>query len=543
MDIKPTTQKTIISTNDCVICAPTEAGAAYVKKVTHPPTQLESYKGVPDCSAPNMVPIELKSQVHFPPILTYGTSTTATTTINPSSMLFVTTSGAYVSSYCFLLLPGYGWVQPVNVAANSGVNPALVQVCPAAANNNGYNFANWNTDVASYRLTYKSTTFYLNATEFNDQGTVTTAKFRPNILGTIALSTLLRDLDKKSAQNLLDSLPHFVHEYAQKVAGTDAVKVGKLREAIQDVAGEIYIQVWEVSGPNGLIGTVPYSNTQMQYLSGILPTTSGAMLEFSPKAVTRLAREGAFVVQQPTDPVQNWTNIINATTYNTGQSATAPGLLVSMIRTNNYASGSFQWLPLENTLGNVNGVYTTLETQWSNLDWSMTLFEGLTIPSTVGTTLSSVPYITVKGYTGFEAQAAPQSSLLPFQDTLPMPDQQALQMAAGIFHSRPDSLPAEANDLGTIAATAIKFIPTAITWLKDLFGKKKPAAPIKPKQTKPKRKPKTKPAPNNDIAKLTKIVQTMAINQSRNNRPNYRRAPIPKTRFSEMPVMNKPYKK
>ena len=82
-----------------------------------------------------------------------------------------------------------------------------------------------------------------------------------------------------------------------------------------------------------------------------------------------------------------------------------------------------------------------------------------------------------------EIQPTIYSSLLPSQELLPFNDPKAMQIASGIFHARPDSLPASANDLASIGSTIIKFLPTAVSWLSDLFKNRNSAPKQHPKQT------------------------------------------------------------
>lgn len=108
------------------------------------------------------------------------------------------------------------------------------------------------------------------------------------------------------------------------------------------------------------------------------------------------------------------------------------------------------------------------DTPWQNFDWSYQMLDGLSVNATV----TNNPYITIKGFTGWECSATPHGSLLPFQRMLPLPDPEALQMAAGIFHARPDSLPSAANDWGTLGKVVMSALPAVGSWLTGLFGKK-----------------------------------------------------------------------
>jgi hypothetical protein len=536
--------KVIARVNSTPIEAETAQGAAYVKKVTHPPTtKPNDYMGVPDCSAPNVVCLELKAETNFVnqfTTLSTGTTPNVQTTTNASTMLFLTPSGARVGSYCFYLggPDNNALIQALPSFASTGppVTYAKGVIGPTAQIMGGYNFNNFNLDCAMYRTTYKSTTFYLNATGFNNQGTVTTCKFKPNII----YGNLANALDRLPAEEH----PAFIKAIKQSEPQLHAkFSHGKHGFAsIEDPTVQYGYQVLDFGPPLNAGQYVFPGESIATGLIGVLPTTATQVLNFSSKAATRPAKDGAFVVQQPVDSFQKWVSIVDTAAQ---ESASIPGLVLSYIRW--YSGSTAVFVPLFSTtpLSNAVSAYTT-DTAWNNLDWSMTLFEGLSVPtsnSTVG-----APYITVKTFTGIEIQPQLNGSLLPFQTLLPLPDPTALKLATGIFHARPDSLPASANDLGSIAATAMKYLPTAVSWLKDLFGGKNEKKGAMTKAAtflnvkKPQEKKRTvKPANarqnlarargkknNNMVAqvnKLTNMVSKLSANSNGTTLPTYNNGP------------------
>jgi hypothetical protein len=490
--------KEVLKTGNVSIKTKTAAGAAYVTKVTHPPsTKSDDFRGVPDCSAPNVVHLELKAEDNFPPILTLATGTDTTVTTNTSSMLFLQTSGNSTAVYCFLG-NGQDWCQPFG-QASTVAQPSIDQVCKPASRFNGYNFSNFTQDCASKRTTYKSTTYYLNATNFNNQGTVTIAKFKPTIFGADTLTTYYRSITDEEIIKMHKVLPPNwksaieQHIKTNKKVGTEA----DLHRAAVEAIGTSYIVQIFYAPSTGVIVDLPESN--MTKLVNVLPQNAGQLLQSSPKSVSMPAKDGAFVVQQPVDPVQLWTNNFDTSGSVTPVVGVNDGLVACFIKTGRGSSAMISSLLSypATSVTPVGAISSSSEVIWDNLDWAMVLFEGLTVPPTVGTTLTSVPYITTKSFVGIETQPTLNSSWQPFLESLPLPDPDALEMATGIFHSRPDALPASANDLGSIASTIVKFIPTAVTWLKDLFGNKqqkenamgvakKFIAPKPAKQPKPK---------------------------------------------------------
>lgn len=505
-------QNSIGTINGVAIRAGTAAGAAYVNKVTHPPTSMSAeYQGRPDCSQPNVVLMELKAETNIPPVTVLPISATASQNYNPSSLLFLQSSGAVVSNYVFhwstaSSLPSPGWVQPVNQPAVSTSQVAINQTCSPCIPFSGYNFSNWVGDVASFRQTYKSSTYYLNATDFNNQGTVTTAKFKPDIIRGSNLTTYLSSLSGDSRTSLSSAIRSSISHYnslyrrdGEKLRYTDDFELVDPKAPSSTFAYQ-FLDL----GDDGTGGPVPYSTTM--YYNDVLPATASQLMTLSPKASTRPAREGAFVVQQQEDEIMPWISVNNPAVSNP---SSPDGLILSFIRFVNTA-GSNIFVPLYSSQPGTTTSPFACDVAWGSLDWSMTLFEGLTVPTSVGTTLSSVPYITVKSFIGLEMQPKSISSLVTFQRTLPLPDPDAIRMAVGIMHARPDSLPAAANDLGTIASTALKFIPTAVSWLKDLFGdsKQKEKALGKAREFV---RPKTKEATKKQQTKMEKQIADLTV--------------------------------
>jgi len=217
---------------------------------------------------------------------------------------------------------------------------------------------------------------------------------------------------------------------------------------------------------NATVTALPFTNGWTAF-NNVFPDTLSDVLTMSPKGTTSMARDGDFVVQQPIDAIVEWKA---NSTIKAGSSLSSPaGCITSYMRVATSTGTALHALIGAN--GN-NVAEPTLaqacDTPWQNFDWSYQMFDGLTAnaPST------GSPYLTIKGFTGWECSASPHGSLLPFQRMLPLPDPEALQMAAGIFHARPDSLPSAANDWGTIGKVVMSALPAVGSWLTGLFGKK-----------------------------------------------------------------------
>lgn len=515
---------TVMNIGSIQVNARTPAGAAYVRKVTHPPTIVpDTYCGIPDISSPNVVLMEVKGESNFPPVLTSPISVTATSTINPNKMMFLQPSGGKVAAYTFMwnhapqsgIQPG--WQQPFSQALVASSNPTITNICPASANNSGYNWLNWFNDVGQMRTAYKSQTFYLNATNFNNQGTVTTCKFKPNILYGQQTNQLMEKHqgDKQSDANLKQMLRTIPSMYKNVHARQqDDYEILETTTQVGGYPTQYVFQVLEIDNPSAYVAAVP--NSAMWTHNGLMVDTPSDVLTMSSRASTRPAKDGSFVVQQPVNSYYEWTTTGDGAA-NLAPSITFSGPIISIVRTR--VGNTFYYFPLysENFLSSPSSTQLafTGDAPWNNLDWAITMFDGITVPPTVGTTLTSVPYVTIKSFCGLELQPQFRSSIRPFAKLLPPPDREALDIAATIFHGRPDDLPASANDLASIASTALNFLPTAVGFLKNLFGGKKEHAKAMETATEFVN-PKTQAKPdmtNDQFAILNRRLDQMQVSQ------------------------------
>ena len=512
---------TVLKDHGTEVCCKTVYGANYVKKVTHPPSDAR-FEGTPSKASPNVAIFEIMAETNVP-VTFQKIRGGEIADINASAMLFLTPSGGKVGSYVFYKTANNTWAQQQWLNAPSGSSPKAI----CATRNDAYD---WQTqyarDFSSSRQAYKSTTFYLNATKNNNQGVVTTAKFKPSIVNSLTevarafnidlphtdAPMTLRNLIKchksaghKSAvqqlskiledANMRNNLPTIPEDDGYQVISPAQTK--NVAAPISDY----FIQLFNMGTINN--GTVSTTGDDQSYwLNGVLPTDATQLLNLSRKAASRLAQEGAFVVQSDSDDVNLFQSIPIGRDENNypGKNGLLLTVMVWFNPLTNGGVGQVNYVPLLDDSprsGTEREKFSDIP--WNMSDWSWTLFDGL---STSNAEAWGLPYITVKTVTRWEAQLRTKSFAALVQRLLPLPDPDALEMAAGIHAQRPDSLPASANDLGSIASTVLQFLPTAVGWLKDLFGSKpkqeqamqKAREFVRPKPNKPK--PKKQPSAN-----------------------------------------------
>jgi len=467
------------------VSAQSVAGADYVRKVIHPPTTIPAgYSGIPDASQPNFVPLEVKCEMNIQSTYTQAINLVATAPVFPTNgrILLMGPTGGHCANYVFYWT-GNAWIHAGNQIV-SGAGPTITSNLPGTTFS-GYDFSNFHRDISSFRTVYKSSTFYLNATEFNNQGTVTSAKFKPDLfrstlealtarMSTIELAAFDAEL-VRLAKNLSKDPEDDIEVIDVKGRKTERkLTFADFPAKIRETVYKFEVLLFDAAGTTSISN--PTFNPGSYLIKGqALPNTPADVLTMSPKGTMRMARDGSFVVHQPIESVQPWTN----TQGSLQAIATDPtDLNVTYLRTFNGAT--YEYTPLSCGTGFVNtvGAVPYCDVAWNNLDWHFTMFDGLSEPTFNASGIPiNAPYITDKSFLGIEGNARQTGSLTSFQKLLPMPDPEALQMATGIFHARPDSLPASANDLASMAAVAAKWLPTAVSWLKNVFskGKNQPA--------------------------------------------------------------------
>jgi hypothetical protein len=412
----------------------TPAGRAWLEKYLHPPSvQKSSYSGIPDN---NMSPI---TTLAFETINNIPTSFVQSgTTYQASDMFFLQTTGARVVAYVFVRTPTFAnnlWVQHPQF-------PAIL--------NDSYDFGgNWGADVSMQRMAYKSCTYYLNATSFNDQGTVTIAQTRPAIF--TFQGAVLPPSNSASDVSRVKSLNAASFEQV----GKPIPRASALNNEY-DYNSQIF-DIGDVSG-NGSVGQyMPASPTQVQ--------------QSNPRATTHMARLGAFVPQHWSQPTNRFYN--NPDTGNGSQTDLTQSLIRFIDNTGlEHTVRLWSKLNADGTEPTIPTIDNATDTTWTDFTFAYVYFSGLTVSTDA---LIGNAYITVKSLYGIEVQPNIKSSFVFFQNNPPVPDDRAVHMAAAMVHQVPDGYPSSANDFGSIISLAAKYVPKVVSWLSNAFSANAPS--------------------------------------------------------------------
>lgn len=398
----------------------TAAGKAWVMKHLHPPGTSHtnsSYAGIPDRNNSPSTHAEYRTLKDFKCVqddLKYY-----------NSLVFLVIPGINFPVYCF----------GIDVAGNALVNGALTP--------KNFYVPNFIQSNGSYRIGAFSTTFYLNATGFNNQSTVTTAKFRPNI-EYVSTSTLYERYG--TSETFRNCFPDFEDGYEVLATSAKSRTGEKISRKLNATPGNI-IQLIDL---------------------GAIPTEGTDVSELDIRFASRPGRDGAFMVNTFCDPTQPY-KAVSDTKVNKADPYPPTGLQCFYTVTNQ-TTGLKTLLPFSSEVG--GGAF---DVPWyDGIECGFVIFEGLSVPSNGASTSMGLPYITVKTVMQVEAQPLANSPTLPFLAPAVVEDEQALKMASGIMQQMPATLPASANDLGTILGTVATYLPTAVSWITKLFSKSKP---------------------------------------------------------------------
>jgi hypothetical protein len=422
----------------------TPSGAAWARKYLHPPCATpDAYAGYPDANNSPSVDAEYKG-------------------LNDIKTFSVTDGKPPVTTYYdrILLLHTTSAIAPV-IPFKMTIDDTPVQLPTDVILNRNINVQDMVAQNSAGRVTYKSTTSWLNATGFNNQGNVTSAQFRPNVLR-LLVADLLTMVDRVHANRpakrlrLHRELVQFYHRADSDYEIIDdpdmdprsvEAHVAKCKRTLSADLDNA-VQVLQV-------GTIPFDPSEI--------------LMMSPNAVASNAKEGSFVVQRFGQPEIMYKDFpANGITKGTSNPL---GMPCYIYESSGPTAGSIDSIAVAGQPGNATTILADLP--WFDFLWGWTLYEGLSVTTSTSTSGVTPPYVSVKTITGFEFQPLPDSMLSPFIRNCAVYDMSALRMATTTNHAIADSLPAAANFWGTIGKVLLKAAPTIIDTVSSLFGNKR----------------------------------------------------------------------
>jgi hypothetical protein len=208
---------------------------------------------------------------------------------------------------------------------------------------------------------------------------------------------------------------------------------------------------------------VPSTGNVLQVISlGKLPISGGDVMMRSPKSRASKALDGAFFVHQFSEPTQRYVSL--SRTYDKKDSALR-----------NVIFSAYEYIDTAGAyhlddFHTVDGGTNCPDAEWYDMTWGMFIYTPGQLNPAIGGTPAE---LIIKTIYGIDAQPVGGSVLQAVAKDAPLYDQQALRLGAMMRQQMPDSLPASANDLGSIIATAIEWAPKIWNGIKSIFSTKK----------------------------------------------------------------------
>ena len=418
---------------------------SFLDKVLHPPSSVPGFVGLPTNDARSQVIAEYRNLVIMKnPSVQLGNAVASSALTNNDltsfDVAFLVPNGARVLGIAYVYNTTTGlWYQDLT-------NTDIQDV---------YNFDNWKADSQLFRPCYKSLTTYLNATAFNNTGSVAVSSFNPALLFAGTLMSLAHTdpmlfADFVASKHEEDSLFHdSTHEnYSIGIknfmsfplqAREDITKYARSKKDVSvalDPATSVQIlslgDVGPIGGSGGSLAVVP---------------STSMILNQSQRSYAGKACEGTFSVSKFNTIAPKWMCATNGSEAALGHMALYECHLVAY-RTDGTRRINVLKEPCPpNTPA--DNIKPLMDTQWTS-DMTMTWikYEGLTFnPAQTQNQLLIRKY-----YSGIEIQPALQSAWAGMQKAGPTPDLKAMQAIMDGFYTLKDGMPAKYNFLGTLGS-------------------------------------------------------------------------------------------
>lgn len=488
---------------------------AFVCKVTHPPTTVPEFSGLPTQDTRTQVVYNMRNiDVLKSPITVDKTTGVLATNDwdDHNDYTIIVPNGARVKWFgcCY----GFDSGNPGSLSTRYSQDVANVGI------QDNFDFKNWSNTVNLYRPCYKSITLYPNVTAFNNQGIISAQQFNPNILFAGDLPSLSYE-QPKTFMLLLDCLykskgddmfhTDETHSDFHHTVVESWFKTRKLRTRGLKLDPNDYYQILNM-------GQVGYVGDEFS----IAPTPSqiaqNSMRSYQDKFIN-----GAFCVSRVNTLSPRWMSGSN-TIKSTKES---PGLYKCLwysVNANGDPAISLLSDPTPAGVPLADAVVMR-DTLWSSdMTWQIIRMQGISpnrlIPTTNNT--AAVSPIAIKHYYGIEAQPVWNGPWNGIARMSPKPSLGEMQSLMDTFYEMPDAMPAKYNAIGAFLPFLASAVPHALSFIKDLITNKKSKSdravtmPTTTKRVRAIDKPVSNNGDKQLISKLRQQISSMQIA----NKPN-----------------------
>jgi len=410
--------------------------ASFIQKCMHPPSAIPNFHGLPTNDTRSQVTAEYRG-IRLNRSFKYAAGDIGSDPKNlasTSKIALLSPNSARTVAYQFIWDDDLnGWRQDVN---NVYVNSS-------------YDFNRWQYDARLYRPSYKSITTYLNATYFNNTGMVVGNQFNPAVLFAGTLLSFMYRFPQESLEFVNQNykvLPKRKSDKSTLPASWAQDYDNRYRYSERD--GTTYdrgsVQLLSLD-PSTNIQVVNLGSNSAPSLAGNFPVpTPDQVLQNSERSAGYKAMEGTFSVQRQNTIAPKWLSATNIRQTNPEPPINVDGLYICYAYWLD-ALNIAHYVPF-NELDSNNRVAFNLDTQWtSDMTWSWTVYEGLTLNQNALST--GVPYeiLLIKFYLGLEIQPTNNSAWSGMTKLAPRPDLQAMQLLQEMNYTLKDVLPCKYN--------------------------------------------------------------------------------------------------
>jgi len=410
----------------------TEGGKAWLAKYIHPPSARPSnYNGYPDRSTNPSVHLEYRLTGERTPILP--------------------TNQPDVFSEIRLHSPGF--FNPIYHASKA--TPFEDNVFIPCIKNEQVTIAEATRNFSRGRLSYMSSTYELDATAFNNTGMCYAAQIQPTVTEVSVLpfvATYINDhLSDPEAPNFAQKTKR-LFDFIVSTCRMKHHNALKLRAMVGAVTRNADRFDWDLITEAHNFGSIPFTTTIIQIVAlGRVITQATDITMTSPKAYTGRSTEGAFMVQQVTDDINNWCKV-------------QPGYIAGgVVQLNSLpiCAYSQNWLSGINYVEKVEffGDQATTDLTWGDWSWGIVGFTNLSEQN-------ANACIAHKVVQGWEFNVLPGGLMNTFTTSPALLDTEALDNGTRIMQARLDAMQSKYNIGGEAVIPAL--LESGVSVVKDI---------------------------------------------------------------------------
>lgn len=455
----------VTTTSEVSIPAPPikEVKNAVLQKCLHPPTAVPDFCGMPTNEDRDQLVMQFQRlDMLKQPMVVQGSTArpVANYTGNQSWLLL---NSAKIMAFAF-------------IREDSTTGPTTwKQDLANTIYNDAYDFENFSKDTQLFRPCYKSTTWTLNATAFNDVGMVCGAQFNP----AVGFQGPYSKLANEDPVLFVDSVCYKIQQGHVLILHEDDEDYQSWKDKERHFPRFALLDLkFKLGLTNEALTIEPWMRVQFLSLGeapGLqipVPSISN-LLQSTPRSLCLKAKEGVFMVQRINTVAPQWINSFGGNAPSLAQYECA-----LYWESSTDQQRHFSFLNEVNDSGSVDVVFDTAWTKDMTMGWITS--EGL-MPNVGGNgtptlpiTVSALSNIAIKTYYGLEIQPALVSPFNTLTKQSPQPDLMTMQTLLRQFYEIKDAMPARMNFLGLLN-TGLKLLGPVI----DAFagGSSKEEAP------------------------------------------------------------------